>query len=871
MLFRHSRSSKPRHVHDVDDDMNDSAAAWASADPIPMSTALLFIAPATAELKRRAVLEPLVLLPARPSFDLQEAKSLLHAFLACPQAGGPAAISLASVHAIMSALKWIWARIPAGIVSWDVYDLFKAGEQDAGLDPSAFDTLIPILCDPDRAQVISLFFDLLSTIAAHWKSTGMSGRKLAKIAAWWAFPVDSSNTADSNASFSNAYKAWTRASDASCHLFFAYLRAKQCSAHPQSTISPLPLALSSLLQSSSYPPKRQHSSTQQSLILSSSVTFDSSSPYHILSYFHGLASHVAVTPILSNQKSLSDFISSKNSLDSDLQSFISKECYNTITELSGIHPNQTQHKDFWSFFRDAGFDSLSSFSSPPPPPPPLPPQQHVPVVFASSDDATALPAPPLAVSHLALEDSFWWAWIIAHGPEETAERKSVFASSVVIEVSNISTGNRLVVLELRRFSGLHLARKRSSQSSHSRTLRRLASRSFGVRSRPNLAVAAAVTAASSSGTIKLRDRPSLLSLYREYQAGLASCHDNGNGATIATIMASPPESPAHKIHAVATAASDMRLRAQHEQQRELIGLATSKELEVEPNRFSAVIEVEDEVSLALEWAAAEAAAEPLNVNSSSSSDESSDFDNYLSSFKTPPSSPEHTPHVKNVPVMPVEEMQTRPTQQIVQTARPKSIRRVFSRLIRRKLQPSIERLPEHVPVLKSKIRRELETKHAHPVEPITPPRQITSGVANSTNSNGSQIFEETGIAITLSNHAESEPEIEQDHEPRSVRKPERKPGLGYQNQQRESGYRIQSNKSQRPDLRRQNSMIQPIFAQPRPNPAGKRPSQPPYNISDHRPNHGLKPEPGSSVRGRWAVIAAESRRRSVLANHANQT
>jgi Domain of unknown function (DUF1708) len=56
-----------------------------------------------------------------------------------------------------------------------------------------------------RTKIIFDFFDLLSAIAAHGKTNGLGGRKLSRMAAWWAF-----EHSDSGKGFEGGYKGWAR-------------------------------------------------------------------------------------------------------------------------------------------------------------------------------------------------------------------------------------------------------------------------------------------------------------------------------------------------------------------------------------------------------------------------------------------------------------------------------------------------------------------------------------------------------------------------------------------------------------------------------------------------------------------------------------
>lgn len=122
---------------------------------------------------------------------------------------------------LCSVVKWCWSRLPGGVVGWEAYELFKVGETgrnfrrcsyvkdanihaDSNLARDSFATFIPISVESEaRTKIIFDFFDLLSAIAAHAKSNGLGGRKLSRLAGWWAFEHN-----DSGNGFDGGYKAW---------------------------------------------------------------------------------------------------------------------------------------------------------------------------------------------------------------------------------------------------------------------------------------------------------------------------------------------------------------------------------------------------------------------------------------------------------------------------------------------------------------------------------------------------------------------------------------------------------------------------------------------------------------------------------------
>lgn len=70
----------------------------------------------------------------------------------------------------------------------------------------SFATFIPLSVESDsRTKIIFDFFDLLSAIAAHGKTNGLGGRKLSRLAGWWAF-----EHSDAGSGFDGGYKTWAR-------------------------------------------------------------------------------------------------------------------------------------------------------------------------------------------------------------------------------------------------------------------------------------------------------------------------------------------------------------------------------------------------------------------------------------------------------------------------------------------------------------------------------------------------------------------------------------------------------------------------------------------------------------------------------------
>lgn len=112
-------------------------------------------------------------------------------------------------------------------MTWDAYELFRIGESgtstvgaspcapwplanpahaDSNFARHAFDTFIPLSVESEaRKTIIFDFFDLLSAVAARGKSNGMGGRKLSRLAGWWAFEFH-----EDNKGFDGGYRTWEK-------------------------------------------------------------------------------------------------------------------------------------------------------------------------------------------------------------------------------------------------------------------------------------------------------------------------------------------------------------------------------------------------------------------------------------------------------------------------------------------------------------------------------------------------------------------------------------------------------------------------------------------------------------------------------------
>src|SRR5271170_2781188 len=133
---------------------------------------------------------------------------------------------------------------------------------DSGYARDAFNLLMPLSVGSElRTAIILDFFAFLASVAAHAKSNGFNGQRLARTAGWYAFDIKGSSSG-----FVDGYANWEkyfpklqgagtdyRAANATEHLFLAYLRSI---APTRGQISAaLPISLSTLLNQATYPPR----------------------------------------------------------------------------------------------------------------------------------------------------------------------------------------------------------------------------------------------------------------------------------------------------------------------------------------------------------------------------------------------------------------------------------------------------------------------------------------------------------------------------------------------------------------------------------------------------------------------------------------
>jgi len=408
--------------------------------------------------------------------------------------------------------------MPGGVVTWPVYEGFQIGEKESHTARNAFSTFIPISAESTaRKNIIFDFFDLLAAIAAHGKVNGLGGRKLSRLAGWWAF-----EHSDDGNGFSGGYKSWTTAADASSHLFFAYLRSLSPEADPsKSVIERIPRSLQALLASTEYPPETpslMQRSTPRVVMLVETV---SPTPFALLRR----AKHFEYRDRDRVLREYSEFDDPLDALTDE-----NKRVLNAISSINSSaalsrpsNLGQTE-QETWSAFQNLGFSDLDSSRKPasgvnggtrsdgqglrsqprtrtaeggrPTTPswadflssgfaedgaqtptslmlrpdqrlPPISSRAQTPSYAVNGEEDNLAPGELAAIANVELDDAFWWVWMTSLAGEEPAERKAVFGRCALVETS-IMNGRWLVMEEQMKGAspdpaeGVYIAPKKSS-------------------------------------------------------------------------------------------------------------------------------------------------------------------------------------------------------------------------------------------------------------------------------------------------------------------------------------------------------------------------------------------------------------------------
>ncbi|KAH0386816.1 DUF1708-domain-containing protein, partial [Aureobasidium melanogenum] len=456
---------------------------------------------------------PFLLLPFRPETDTVPAKTFINNFYKGNREGSKnytgsslrRELILTDPAILCSILKWCWSRMPGGVVTWPVYHGFSLGERDSNMARNAFHTFIPMSVDSNaRKNIIYNFFDLLTAIAAHGKTNGFGGRKLSRMAGWWAF-----EHSDDGKGFEGGYKSWVTSADASSHLFFGYLRSLNPEALDGFTgINGLPRSIQALMAQTEYPPEAPVLMQKQTPKVVMLVDVVSPGPFALLRRANNFEYRDEDLQMFSEYADPVQALTEEcrrvlHCITSANQSIAVRSQSNMSLGLESLN---SRTDESWSHFQDFGFSSfgddsndLTSAASPSSLEPRLsglrsspqsrandggrpttpswadflnsgfvdegnnvksapirmlmPPDKMLPPISSSGpprssngyQEEDVNPGELASITKFDLDDCFWWVWMTSLASEEPPARKAVFGRCALIETGILH--GRWILLE----------------------------------------------------------------------------------------------------------------------------------------------------------------------------------------------------------------------------------------------------------------------------------------------------------------------------------------------------------------------------------------------------------------------------------------
>ncbi|KAF3906312.1 hypothetical protein ABW20_dc0103363 [Dactylellina cionopaga] len=569
----------------------------------------------TAEIKSRGMTTPFFILPFRPTNEPSSARPFIRKYFSTERDfNGPMRgdrltreLRLTDITVLCSIMKWCWARIPGGVVSWDTYELFRNGEADSEMSKNAFPSFIPISVDSEaRSTIIFDFFDLLSAIAANGKHNGLTGLKISRMAGWWAF-----EHSDNGFGFEGGYESYTKAALATCHLFFAYLRSLGPGA--KGGVSVLPLSLQQLLYDVEYPPtaidflKEPTSRIIMSVdtvsptpfaLLRRARNFDFSDESHALQEFSDYDDPVQA--LTDESKRILKCISAANqSSKPAVGAGIGDQSWSRFQDLgfSVLEDSESSGDDdtmfgpggqtfrkrkqnnnsavqrqkpvdlarpttpSWADFMASGFAEASSETKSPPPLL-LSPDKLLPAIETSRarsvqsnrrpDESHLEPGELASITTIMIDDAFWLVWMTSLAPEETLSRKSVFGRCAMFDT--VIRGIKWVIVEEKVKGALKnnnqdeillASKKDKKRTMRNRLTRRRSVDKKDISPEPKI---------NGFSTTSLAHRP--LNISAEQQQNIkntaATLRNRGQGLPAARPRPNPPERPAEKVASTMT-------------------------------------------------------------------------------------------------------------------------------------------------------------------------------------------------------------------------------------------------------------------------------------------------------------------------------
>ncbi|RLV93091.1 Morphogenesis-related protein MSB1 [Spathaspora sp. JA1] len=381
----------------------------------------------TQELKKRGTKTPYIFLPFRSRVNDSSLEKLL-AFL-FPNGEVIDCTNEKKVEGrlyefdeftLICGLKYLWARLPNNeVIGWDVYLEFKRKEAEKGYPKNAFLAIMPkCLSSPAHASIVYDFLDLILSITSNSQENYLSGRKISKMASFWAFnPIH--NKKPQEFDFNDGVEMWNKSTNALFHLVLSFLRSML----PETDMETLklPKSLQSLLVTNQYPPVEELGQSLRNMItipcVSINSTRQSKNAYELISKVRYSLSFEKKDSFLSveNYTILKKLFNKKAT--SEIVETLTEESRRILSRITA-DPIDSQYK-----LQPGWAKSLVEFD----------------------DDIPQYSK--IEISNVSIQDYYIWTWLSSLGSDQTSHMKRLFGRSIVVEADILGFQKWIVISE----------------------------------------------------------------------------------------------------------------------------------------------------------------------------------------------------------------------------------------------------------------------------------------------------------------------------------------------------------------------------------------------------------------------------------------
>lgn len=390
----------------------------------------------TSHLKKNATKIPLLILPFRKQHHDEDLKTFLTSIfvngLPLPEKECQNIISSTNEYILMSALKFIWCRLPGkAIIGWKAYTKFVKLEEESDFPDKAFLDFMPnCLSSGAHASIVYDFFDLIVAFILHSKENLMTAHKISKLCGLWAFnPVR--GKIKGLPSYERGLYEWIPAGDAMFHLLLAFVKSMP----PNGDLSKLPKIFQSTIKSQEYPPLPTSSTVETSRhfqeipMVTLRTNKPSKNPAELLTkvaktlkfddptIFYTREDYLLLKRVFKNKDEVMQKLSPEGSR------LLQNLClYDEDLIVNGSEPTDLKLKlvPGWSTemtSRDAKFEPNTN------------------------DLLTA------TVGRVTIDDYFIWTWLCSLGIEETDLKKKTFGKTYIMEVELAEGFKKWIIVE----------------------------------------------------------------------------------------------------------------------------------------------------------------------------------------------------------------------------------------------------------------------------------------------------------------------------------------------------------------------------------------------------------------------------------------